>query len=92
MIYITKVNDAEYNKKHIIEIDGNNVEVLEMYTPEQYGNKKGEYFYQYGRFKVYKDLTYVCTNSTAIHLAEPVFAIELVRFLIENKGEENCKT
>ena len=89
MQYITSVSDYDKLTKHIIEVNGKNVEVVYDQTAEQYGDKKGEYFYRYGRYKVYEDLSYVCTDSRSIHLAEPVIAIELVRFLIGNKDGLN---
>ena len=86
MNYITSVIASKKEIKHIIEVNGKNVEVMHDLTVEPYSDKKGETFYRYGRIKVYKDLTFACSDSRSIHLAEVVFAIELVRFTIENEN------
>ena len=39
MKYITSVKDRD-NVKHVVEVNGKNVEVVELGKPEDYGNKK----------------------------------------------------
>ncbi|AUR90898.1 hypothetical protein NVP1151O_57 [Vibrio phage 1.151.O._10N.222.46.B1] len=90
MKYITAVHDRS-GAKHIVEVNSKNLEVIKPSDPEAYGNKKGVRYFTYGDIKVYTDLTFKVIGSDSNHLAEIVFAIELVRFVIEElkaKGVE----
>ena len=90
MNYITSVDTTE-GVKHIIEVEGRNVEVLHRNKPESYGNKKGENGYFLNDISVFDDLTFKYSGSNSydsIHLAQVVYTIEVVRFVIKKtKGE-----
>lgn len=91
MHYITSVLDKDKNVKHIIEINGNNVEVMFMLQADGYGNKSNESYYIYGDVLVYKDYTFRLKKYDSVHLAKVVVAIEIARF-IEEKLNENSNT
>lgn len=84
MKYITSVKDNG-DIKHIVEVSGENIEVIEGASrPELYGNKKGCIAFTCNSVKVFPDLTFKCdSGSDSIHLAQVVFAIEVVRFIIK---------
>lgn len=90
MHYITNVS-TQYGVKHIVEVDGRNVEVLHSDKPESYGNKKGEKGYLFNDVTVFDDLTFKyagSSSSNSVHLAQVVYAIEVVRFIMKKtKGE-----
>ena len=48
MKYITKVKDGS-DIKHIVEVNGKNVEVIELGKVESYGNKQSEKVFEYYR-------------------------------------------
>lgn len=83
MKYITSVKDNG-NTKHIVEVSGKNIEVVEeSSTPERYGNMTGCIPFTCNNVKVFPDLTFKCNSgSDSVHLAQVVFAIEVVRFII----------
>lgn len=83
MKYITSVRDRS-GLKHIVEVSGQNLEVIESPSAEQYGNMKGHNYFTYGELKIYTDYSFKPeSSSNAFHLASVVFAIELVRFVVE---------
>lgn len=86
MKYITHVNQ-ENDVKHIVEVDGKNVEVIQTHKPNDYGNRKGERAFLANGLKVSKDLHFnnsLQGGSDYIHLVQVVLAIELVRFVINH--------
>ncbi len=88
MKYITQVAQRD-DIKHIIEVDGKNVEVVAIHAPESYGDKKGEQYYLANGVKVATDYTFLPqTSYDYTHLAQVVFAIELVRFTVNHISEE----
>ena len=89
MKYITSVNDGK-DIKHIVEVNGKNVEVVQAHERENYGNLQGEQTFITNEIKVSKDFRFrnASGNSDYVHLANVVFAIELVRFVANHlKGE-----
>jgi hypothetical protein len=85
MKYITQVRQDQ-DVKHIIEVDGKNVEVIQESGVVAYGNKKGESAFLVNGIKVSRDLNFHDGSSNYIHLAQVVLAIELVRFVLDHLG------
>ena len=83
MKYITSVVEANRDIKHVIEISGANVFVLERAASEPYGNKQGETVFVANNTKVSRDLC-VCGGDYYLHLAQIVMAVEQVRFVLES--------
>ena len=83
MKYITNVMSGN-DVKHIVEVDGKNVEVIQKKEPQSYGNRKGERAFLANGLKVTKDLHFNEGSSDYIHLAQVVLAVELVRFVINH--------
>ena len=85
MKYITNVMSGN-DVKHIVEVDGKNVEVIQTKEPQSYGNRKGELTFLANGLVVSKDLHFNNANSSSnfIHLAQVVLAVELVRFVINH--------
>lgn len=84
MKYITQVQINTSSIKHIIEVSGKNIEVVEQRIQNSY---KDGYFYK--GLVIAKDNFSVAMSSpdTSVHLAEVVLAIELAR-LIKDYTEE----
>ena len=88
MKYITQVKDGS-DIKHIVEVNGKNVEVIEIGKPESYGNKQGQSVFTAKGISVAKDFSFNEGSSNYIHLSSVVLAIELVRFVVNHlKGEK----
>ena len=85
MKYITQVQINPQQIKHIIEVSGKNIEVVEQRIQSHY-----KYSYFYKGLIIAKDNFSVAMSSpdTSVHLAEVVLAIELAR-LIKGYTEEN---
>tara|TARA_R110000824_G_scaffold139563_1_gene304729 strand:- start:10063 stop:10335 length:273 start_codon:yes stop_codon:yes gene_type:complete len=87
--YITSVIDGR-NIKHIVEVNGKNVEVVQVGELENYGNRKGNPYFSVNNINVSKDFNFrnANGNSDYSNLATVVYSIELVRF-VDNylKGE-----
>ncbi len=88
MKYITQVMQGQ-NVKHIVEVDGKNVEVIQESGVVPYGNKKGESVFLANGINVSNDLNFQEGSSNYIHLAQVVLAIELVRFVLEHLGSKS---
>lgn len=80
MKYITKVAST-----HIVECNGVNHQITEVITRE--GKPEVEVVrYQYGNTKINSDLSINNIHySGKVHLAEIVLAVELVRFVLQEK-------
>jgi len=89
MKYITSVEDRDASLKHIIEINGKNIEVVYYWKSESYGDKEGERYYLYNEFKIFKDLSFKLDRSKSMHLGHLVLAIELIRFIEEEISNDN---
>ena len=85
MKYITQVKDGS-DIKHIVEVNGKNVEVIQSGEKERYGNRAGENYFIANYIKVAKDFSFISAsgNSDFVDLARVVLAIELVRFVINH--------
>lgn len=90
MKYITKVMQDE-DVKHIVEIDGKNVEVIQKNETIRYGNKSGQSVFLANSINVSHDLNFNEDSSDYIHLAQVVLAIELVRFVLNHLGGDHGK-
>lgn len=88
MKYITQVMQDK-DVKHIVEVDGKNVEVIQESKIIGYGNKKGESVFFANGIKVSSDLNFQEGSSNFLHLAQVVLAIELVRFVLEHLGGDH---
>lgn len=88
MKYITQVKDGS-DIKHIVEVNGKNVEVIELGKVESYGDKQSEKVFEYQGIKIAKDLTFKTNSSDYLHLAKIILSIELVRFVINHLKGEN---
>ena len=88
MKYITQVMDGN-DTKHIVEVEGKNVEVIHLSKSESYGNKKDTFSFVAKGIKISSDLQFKVDSSYDFtHLAQVVIAIELVRFVTNHlKGE-----
>ena len=85
MKYITNVNQ-ENDVKHIVEVEGKNVEVIQKGDKVSYGNRSGEQVFLANGVTVAKDLTFYTGGHDYTHLAKVVLAIELVRFVLNHLG------
>ncbi len=85
MKYITQVMQDK-DVKHIVEVDGKNVEVIQKKETIRYGNKQGESVFLANGINVSNDLNFNEGSSNYIHLAQVVLAIELVRFVLNHLG------
>ena len=85
MKYITNVKDGR-DIKHIVEVNGKNIEVIQSSESEKYGNRGGERVFIANYIKVAKDFSFINAsgNSDFVDLARVVLAIELVRFVINH--------
>lgn len=85
MKYITQVMQDK-DVKHIVEVEGKNVEVIQQSAVIPYGNKKGEARFLANGIYVSKDLKFNhgINTSDFIHFAQVMLAIELVRFVINH--------
>lgn len=86
MKYITQVVEANNDIKHVVEVSGQNVFIIEGNKPEPYGNKQDEKVFFANGVKVSRDL--MVASNDFNHLAQLVLAVELVRFVIESTGGE----
>ena len=86
MKYITNVKSGD-DVKHIVEVEGENVEVIQKCEKVRYGNRKGEQPFLANGVNVTKDLHFNSSNGNDfVHLAKVVLAIELVRFVLNHLG------
>ena len=92
MKYVTSVKDGK-DVKHVVEVNSQNVEVVQLSKAESYGNMKDEQVFLANGIKVSKDFRFYNDSSSYdyFHLAQVVLAIELTRFVIDHLNQGDSK-
>lgn len=86
MKYITSVTEMSGDIQHVVEVSGTNHFVVQKPTTEPYGEEQGKTLFSYGGFTISESFNAKYRTDKYFHLAQIVFAIEIVRFVIKSTG------